>query len=72
MLELSERLRVGDALEDAWTKRAPLGWNTSDPTPVAQACVALLSDWVPATSGSMVMVDGGFSALGFSSQEITD
>jgi len=60
------------ALEDAWTKRAPLGWNTSDPTPVAQACVALLSDWFPATSGSMVMVDGGFSALGFSSQEITD
>ena len=60
------------ALEDAWTKRAPLGWDTSDPTPVAQACVALLSDWFPATSGSMVMVDGGFSALGFSSREITD
>ena len=31
-------------------------------------CVALLSDWFPATSGSMVMVDGGFSALGFSSR----
>jgi enoyl ACP reductase len=60
------------ALEDAWTKRAPLGWDTSDPTPVAQAAVALLSDWFPATSGSMVMVDGGFHALGFSSSEITE
>jgi enoyl ACP reductase len=59
-------------LEDAWTKRAPLGWDTSDPTPVARAVVALLSDWFPATSGSMIMVDGGFHALGFSSKEITD
>jgi enoyl-[acyl-carrier protein] reductase I len=60
------------ALENGWTKRAPLGWDTSDPTPVAKACVALLSDWFPATSGSMVMVDGGFSALGFSAAEIAD
>lgn len=59
------------ALEDAWTQRAPLGWDTSDPTPVARACVALLSDLFPATSGTMVMVDGGFSALGFSAEEIT-
>jgi enoyl-[acyl-carrier protein] reductase I len=58
------------ALEDAWTDRAPLGWDTSDPTPVARACVALLSDLFPATTGSMVMVDGGFSALGFSAREI--
>lgn len=58
------------ALEDAWKDRAPLGWDTSDPTPVARACVALLSDLFPATSGSMIMVDGGFSALGFSAGEI--
>ncbi len=58
------------ALEDAWTDRAPLGWDTSDPTPVARACVALLSDLFPATTGSMIMVDGGFSALGFASGEI--
>jgi enoyl-[acyl-carrier protein] reductase I len=58
------------ALENAWTTRAPLGWDTSDPTPVARACVALLSDLFPATTGSMVMVDGGFSALGFSASEI--
>jgi enoyl-[acyl-carrier protein] reductase I len=60
------------ALEYAWTDRAPLGWDTSDPTPVARACVALLSDLFPATTGSMVMVDGGFSALGFSAKEIAD
>ena len=60
------------ALENAWTDRAPLGWDTSDPTPVARACVALLSDLFPATTGSMIMVDGGFSALGFSAREIDE
>lgn len=59
-------------LENAWTDRAPLGWDTSDPTPVARACVALLSDLFPATTGSMVMVDGGFSALGFSAREVSE
>lgn len=60
------------ALEAAWQDRAPLGWDTSDPTPVARACVALLSDLFPATTGTMVMVDGGFSALGFSANEIAE
>ncbi len=50
--------------EQAWTDRAPLGWDITDPEPVAKACVALLSDWFPATTGSVVYVDGGFSALG--------
>ncbi len=59
-------------LEDAWSGRAPLGWDTSDPTPVAQAACALLSDWFPATTGSMVMVDGGFHALGFAANETSD
>jgi enoyl-[acyl-carrier protein] reductase I len=59
------------SLENAWSDRAPLGWDTSDPTPVARACVALLSDLFPATTGSVIMVDGGFSALGFSAGEIS-
>ncbi len=59
-------------LENGWTGRAPLGWDTSDPTPVARAAVALLSDLFPATSGSMVMVDGGFHALGFGVSEVAD
>lgn len=57
-------------LENAWSGRAPLGWDTADPTPVARAAVALMSDLFPATSGSMVMVDGGFHALGFSNDEV--
>jgi enoyl-[acyl-carrier protein] reductase I len=50
--------------EDAWSERAPLGWDVKDPEPVARTCVALLSDWFPATTGSIVYVDGGFSAVG--------
>jgi enoyl-[acyl-carrier protein] reductase I len=50
--------------EDAWDGRAPLGWRVTDATPVARACVALLSDWFPATTGEMVHVDGGFHAIG--------
>jgi enoyl-[acyl-carrier protein] reductase I len=30
---------------------------------VAKACVALLSDWFPATTGEIVHVDGGFHAM---------
>jgi meromycolic acid enoyl-[acyl-carrier protein] reductase len=50
--------------EDAWNPRAPLGWNVRDPEPVAKACVALLSDWFPATTAEIVHVDGGFHATG--------
>ncbi len=52
------------AFEDVWNARAPLGWDVDDAAPVAQACVALLSDWFPKTTGSVVYVDGGFSAVG--------
>ncbi len=50
--------------EDIWDERAPLGWAIDDPVPVAKACVALLSDWFPATTGEIVHVDGGFHAVG--------
>ncbi|HWH27929.1 MAG TPA: enoyl-ACP reductase FabI [Mycobacteriales bacterium] len=50
--------------EEAWGTRAPLGWDVRDPEPVAKSCVALLSDWFPATTGTVVYVDGGFSAVG--------
>ncbi len=52
------------AFEDVWADRAPLGWDVTDATPVARACVALLSDWFPMTTGSVVHVDGGFHAVG--------
>jgi enoyl-[acyl-carrier protein] reductase I len=50
--------------EDVWQERAPLGWDIDDPEAVARACVALLSDWFPKTTGEMVHVDGGFHAIG--------
>jgi enoyl-[acyl-carrier protein] reductase I len=52
-----------DQIENTWEGRAPLGWDTRDATPVARACIALLSDWFPATTGELVHVDGGFHAL---------
>ena len=53
-----------ERFEEVWDERAPLGWNVKDPAPVASACVALLSDLFPATTGEMVHVDGGFHAIG--------
>jgi enoyl-[acyl-carrier protein] reductase I len=50
--------------EDVWADRAPLGWDVHDGTAVAKACVALLSDWFPLTTGEMVHVDGGHHAMG--------
>jgi enoyl-[acyl-carrier protein] reductase I len=52
------------AFEDAWGPRAPLGWNIDDATAVGRSCAALLSDWLPATTGEIVHVDGGFHAMG--------
>jgi len=52
------------AFEDIWSERAPLGWDVTDSSAVARTTVALLSDWLPATSGSMIHVDGGFHAVG--------
>ncbi|MBM3672543.1 MAG: enoyl-ACP reductase FabI [Actinobacteria bacterium] len=53
-----------EAFEEVWAQRSPLGWDVKDPEPVAQACVALLSDLFPATTGEMLHVDGGFHAVG--------
>jgi enoyl ACP reductase len=50
--------------EAAWPRRAPLGWDVTDPGPAARACVALLSDWFPATTGEIVHADGGVHAMG--------
>lgn len=50
--------------ESIWSERAPLGWDVTDPVPAAQACIALLSDWFPATTGEIVHVDGGLHSQG--------
>ena len=53
-----------DTFEHVWGTRAPLGWDVNDAEPAARACVALLSDWFPATTGEIVHVDGGVHAVG--------
>jgi len=50
--------------EETWAERAPLGWDVLDTDVVARACVALLSDLFPMTTGEMVHVDGGVHAMG--------
>ncbi len=50
--------------EDIWDDRAPLGWDVNNPDPVARTVCALLSDWMPATTGELLHVDGGFHAMG--------
>jgi enoyl ACP reductase len=52
------------AFEDAWVGRAPLGWSLTDIEPAARTCLALMSDWFPATTGEIVHADGGFHAVG--------
>lgn len=50
--------------EDVWDERSPLGWDVkADADAVARACVALLSDWFPKTTGEILHVDGGFHSV---------
>ncbi|MGI9136331.1 MAG: enoyl-ACP reductase FabI [Candidatus Nanopelagicales bacterium] len=53
-----------DDFEAVWATRAPLTWDLDDPQPAARACVALLSDWFPATTGEIIHVDGGVHSQG--------
>jgi meromycolic acid enoyl-[acyl-carrier-protein] reductase len=53
-----------EQFEGMWDERAPLKWDLTDPVPAAQGCVALLSDWFPATTGEIVHVDGGIHSQG--------
>ena len=53
-----------ERFESVWDARAPLGWDVRDSEAVARACVALLSDWFPRTTGEIIHVDGGFHATG--------
>ncbi|MHB1584398.1 MAG: enoyl-ACP reductase FabI [Acidimicrobiales bacterium] len=53
-----------ERFESTWGERAPLGWDVHDAGVVARACVALLSDWLPMTTGEILHVDGGVHAVG--------
>ena len=50
--------------EDLWHRRAPLGWDIKDKSPVGKTACAMLSDWMPATTGEIIHVDGGYHAMG--------
>ena len=45
-------------------RRCRLGWDVTDSEPISRGCVALFSDWFPATTGEIIHVDGGFHAMG--------
>jgi enoyl-[acyl-carrier protein] reductase I len=53
-----------EQLADLWRRQAPLGWDTADCGPVADAVCWLLSDYARGISGEIVHVDGGFHAVG--------
>jgi meromycolic acid enoyl-[acyl-carrier-protein] reductase len=53
-----------DGLAAMWGEQAPLGWDTSDPSAVADTVLFLLSDLSRRITGEIVHVDGGFHAMG--------
>jgi meromycolic acid enoyl-[acyl-carrier protein] reductase len=53
-----------DQISGSWARRAPLGWDVEDPTPVGNAVAFLLSDLSSGITGELVHVDGGFHAMG--------
>ena len=57
-------------VEDSWDKRAPLGWNSKSAFAVAGTACAMLSDYMSATTGELIHVDGGYHAIGAESPEV--
>jgi enoyl ACP reductase len=53
-----------EKIADSWSRRAPLGWDITDPMPVGRAIAFLLSDFSVGITGELLHVDGGFHAMG--------
>jgi meromycolic acid enoyl-[acyl-carrier-protein] reductase len=53
-----------ESITESWGRRAPLGWDVTDPTPVGNTVAFLLSDLSSGITGEMIHVDGGFHAMG--------
>jgi len=54
-------------LASKWSRQAPLGWDAASDASVdavARTACVLLSDWMPATTGELIHVDGGFHGMG--------
>lgn len=53
------------SLEEGWSAQAPLGWSARESHDlVSRTACAMLSDWMPSTTGEIVHVDGGYHAMG--------
>lgn len=61
---LTRALEGHAELAQRWAREAPLGWDAQDSSAVAKAVVTLLSDWLPATTGEVLHVDGGMHVVG--------
>ena len=61
---LARALEGHEELAERWAREAPLGWDPKDATALAKAVVTLLSDWLPATTGEVLHVDGGMHVVG--------
>ena len=53
-----------ELFEEEFQKRSPLGWELNDLEPTGRTITALLSDFMPKTTGEIVHVDGGYHAMG--------
>jgi enoyl-[acyl-carrier protein] reductase I len=53
-----------ERITDRWGRRAPLGWDIGDASPVGDVVAFLLSDLSRGISGELIHVDGGFHAIG--------
>jgi enoyl ACP reductase len=53
-----------ELLAGEWGRRAPLGWDTSDASPVGGTICFLFSDLARGITGEILHVDGGFHAMG--------
>jgi meromycolic acid enoyl-[acyl-carrier-protein] reductase len=61
-----------EQLADGWDDAAPLGWDVSDPGPVAGAVCFLFSDAARGISGELIHVDGGAHAVSMGSEPQRD
>ena len=52
------------SMEGEWDKKAPLGWDTKNPEPVAKVVNFLFSDLSEAVTGEIIHADGGAHAIG--------
>ncbi|MGZ4110506.1 MAG: enoyl-ACP reductase FabI [Actinomycetota bacterium] len=53
-----------EQIADVWARRAPLGWDITDPMPVGRAIAFLFSDLSGGITGELIHVDGGYHAMG--------